>query len=67
MQEVPPEVPPRTREQLQEHATPGAYLPHSPETKQMSSRGISASCSSSKWFFQGKGFKDFDLRFVADA
>eukprot|EP00969_Alexandrium_andersonii_P077654 3424679-Alexandrium_andersonii.AAC.1 len=60
-------VPPRTRDQLQQQATPGAYLQYSPDTEQMSGREILASCGSNAWFFQGKGFEDLDLCFTADA
>eukprot|EP00969_Alexandrium_andersonii_P093143 4112364-Alexandrium_andersonii.AAC.1 len=67
MAQVPPEVPPRARDQLQEQATPGAYLPASPDPEQMTGRQILERCGSNQWFFQGKGFKDLDLSFAAEA
>eukprot|EP00969_Alexandrium_andersonii_P357295 15448458-Alexandrium_andersonii.AAC.1 len=66
MAQDPPEVPLRTRDQLQEMATPGAYLPESPNPEQMSGKEILERCSSNQWFFQGKVLKDLDLSFAAE-
>eukprot|EP00969_Alexandrium_andersonii_P184211 8139131-Alexandrium_andersonii.AAC.1 len=58
----PPEVPPpRNRAELQAQATPGTYLPPSPEAPMPSAREVLAGCASSAWFFQGKGFQGADL------
>eukprot|EP00969_Alexandrium_andersonii_P307108 13575844-Alexandrium_andersonii.AAC.1 len=67
MAKDPPEVPPRTREQLQEQATPGAYLPEPPDPDQMTGRQILESCGTNQWFFQGRGFRDLDLSFTTKA
>eukprot|EP00969_Alexandrium_andersonii_P047780 2097154-Alexandrium_andersonii.AAC.1 len=67
MAKDPPEVPPRTRAQLQDQATPGTYLPESPDPDQMTGRQILESCGANLWFFQGKGSRDLGLSFTAEA
>eukprot|EP00969_Alexandrium_andersonii_P319193 14100216-Alexandrium_andersonii.AAC.1 len=43
----PPEVPPRSRSELQDQATPGTYILPSPEAPASSAREALARCASS--------------------
>eukprot|EP00969_Alexandrium_andersonii_P121174 5357165-Alexandrium_andersonii.AAC.1 len=50
LQKDPPEVPPRTRSELQGQATPGTYFAPSPEAPEVSARDALAQCGSNAWF-----------------
>eukprot|EP00969_Alexandrium_andersonii_P009999 436039-Alexandrium_andersonii.AAC.1 len=56
-----------TRGELQDQATPGTYLQHSPEERQPSARELLERCGTNTWLFQGTGFTGSDLSFTAEA